>query len=714
MSRFLDSLRDDDALAIAPATTHRDLQRRSRRVAAALGDVRGRSVALGAAPTSEWVSAFLGILRAGGVAVPLPVAHPDGEILHFLDDSRAIAVVADGDFARRSGALAGHRVLDLATLDAEPRALAEPSDGDVALLLYTSGTTGRPKGACLTHANLAAQTEVLRGAWAITDRDRLLHALPLHHLHGLVVALLTTLSAGGAVELLPRFDPSLAWARLAHATTWMAVPTMTHRLVDVFDRATDGERALFSASARQLRLATSGSAALPVTLANRWRAIAGAVPVERFGMTEIGIGASNPLAGERRPGTVGPPLPTVEARIVDEHERDVPAGEAGELWIAGPSVFAGYLNRPAATAEAFAGRYFRTGDTARRSADGYLTLLGRTSVDILKSGGEKVSALEIEEVLRELAGVAEVAVVGLPDERWGDRVTCVIVRAEGHDLDGEAVRAFAKARLAPPKVPREVRFLPALPRNALGKVQKPELSRILLAEAGPRDLRFGPMPSAKSALLAAARYIQQNPKIVLEVAVNAAGAKVTLPLDVLRYFVGKATGAGKKGPKDVKLETDGPALRASMKLDAMGTPLAVAASIRVDSVKLETDELRVALRVKDIDLEVLTDKSETPVAMLIKSRALDVSKPGDIVKFLPKRPAMIVEAEGDRIVLDLMKEPKFANNPKVKRVLELLVPVLGVRSIEARGDAIVMALQPKPEGVPKVIQTIRGRAIGNE
>jgi malonyl-CoA/methylmalonyl-CoA synthetase len=254
----------------------------------------------------------------------------------------------------------------------------------------------------------------------------------------------------------------------------MAVPTMYAKLFAAFDAADDSTRARWAANAKQLRLATSGSAALPVTLGERWRVITGSYPLERYGMTEIGVGSSNPLDGERRPGTVGTPLPTVATRVVD-----------GELWIGGPSVFSGYWKRDEANRESFvteAGeRWFRTGDTIAIGADGYVKILGRTSVDILKSGGYKLSALEIEEALREHEAVAEVAVVGLPDETWGDRVIACVVPHAGRDAEcaEEPLRAFAKSRLAPYKVPKEVVVMRELPRNAVGKVVKPELVKML-------------------------------------------------------------------------------------------------------------------------------------------------------------------------------------------------------------------------------------------
>jgi malonyl-CoA/methylmalonyl-CoA synthetase len=336
----------------------------------------------------------------------------------------------------------------------------------------------------ITHANLAVQGELLREAWGYRDDDTLLHALPLHHLHGIGISLLTSLLAGARSRMLPRFDAHRVWEVFAAGgvTVWMAVPTMYQKLLEAFEAADAPTQARWAAGARRLRLCTSGSAALPVTLAARWGGLAGAVPLERFGMTEIGVGASNPLdpAG-RRPGSVGPPLPTVETRLVDEAGLDLEAGP-GELLVRGPRVFAGYWQREEATRAAFAaGGWFRTGDLAVRSADGYVRLLGRTSVDILKSGGYKLSALEIEEALRDCSAVAEVAVVGVPDETWGDRVVAVVVPAPGRAADcaTEPLRAWARDRLPPYKIPREVRVVSALPRNALGKVVKPDLVKAL-------------------------------------------------------------------------------------------------------------------------------------------------------------------------------------------------------------------------------------------
>jgi malonyl-CoA/methylmalonyl-CoA synthetase len=468
--------------------------------------LEGERVILLVSPGAAWVEAFVGVALAGGVALPLSPLYPPVELEWFARDAGASRLIVSDDLAAVAAPLAaGRSVLRFEELErGAAGASAAAFDGaadDPALLLYTSGTTGKPKGALLTHQNLATQAALLRAAWGISEHDALLHALPLHHLHGVSIALLTSLLAGSATKMLPRFDAVQVAAEIARRatvvpgastapiTTFMAVPTMYQKLFELVDSG--AAPAGFADGARALRLATSGSAALPVTLAARWRDLTGAIPLERFGMTEIGVGMSNPLdPAARRPGSVGPALPTVEARITDdvgnasEWGAGSPSGATsarGELWIRGPSVFKGYLGRQEATAAAFRDGWFRTGDVAERSEDGYFRLLGRTSVDILKSGGYKLSALEIEEALREHGAIAEVAVVGIPDETWGDRVVAVIVAAPGREAECETepLRAWARERLAPYKVPRESRVVRSLPRNALGKVVKPDIVKAI-------------------------------------------------------------------------------------------------------------------------------------------------------------------------------------------------------------------------------------------
>jgi malonyl-CoA/methylmalonyl-CoA synthetase len=513
--------RDEARLAIvdpAGSWTYADLARDAAHLARTLvaqsgtGDLAEARVALLSTPGHDFVVGLLATWMAGGIAVPLHPAHPDAELDHVLSDAGVGLVLASPAHAEPAYRLATRHTAVLSLIprkgardqrqssptppppahglgEAEPSswagALPEVGPERGAMIVYTSGTTGRPKGAVHTHRSLAAMARSMVDAWRWTPDDRILLVLPLHHVHGIVNVTLCPLWVGAVCEAPGGFDAVATWDRLASGelTLFMAVPTIYRRLITAWDDAdTDTDRrAAWSAGAAKARLMVSGSAALPVSTLERWTGLTGHVLLERYGMTELGMVLSNTL-DHRAPGHVGEPMPGVELRLVDDDGGDLdPRGDVpGELLVRGPQVFAGYWGRPDATAAAFADGWFRTGDVAVHDPDGY-RLLGRSSVDIVKTGGEKVSALEIEEVYRTHPGVADAAVVGVADAEWGERVCMALVlRPDAGDAGGAAaaaddLRAWGKQRMAAYKVPSRFVVVDDLPRNALGKVVKAEI-----------------------------------------------------------------------------------------------------------------------------------------------------------------------------------------------------------------------------------------------
>ncbi|MET0411107.1 MAG: AMP-binding protein [Polyangiaceae bacterium] len=478
--------------------TFATLHERAARLAQAL-HARGlarRRIALLAPSDASWVEAFWAICLAGGTVVPISPLYPAPEQTSLLQRSRAAALLLSetGPAGPERATLPSLRFARGALLDANAVPAFEPdvtpaSDHDAestpALLLFTSGTTGAPKGVPLSHGNVLAGAEILGSAWGLGPADRLLHTLPLHHVHGICVALLSTLLAGGSVRLLPRYDASRVLEGLAQASVLMGVPTQHKLLVEHIERLPPDDAARARRDLAALRLITSGSAKLPESLGRRLEQLSGRYPLERYGMSEVGIVLGNPLAGPRQPGSCGRALPRCDVRVVDEHGGELAPGSPGELWIRGPTVFAGYDADPRASAEAFANGFFKSGDTAVQDADGFVRLLGRTSIDIIKSGGYKLSALEIEEHLLQHPGVREAAVVGIADETWGERVVAAIVPSKGaQDASlGEAVRQWLRERVAGYKVPKQIVLVAELPRNSMGKVLKPELARALSSAA---------------------------------------------------------------------------------------------------------------------------------------------------------------------------------------------------------------------------------------
>ena len=432
-------------------------------------DLAGARVAIDARPSAAFIAAMLGTWKAGGVVVPLATSHPPAERDYVMSDSGASLVVSPQELL----------------LHGDRSALPDIDPARPALILYTSGTTARSKGVVTTHANIAAQVTSLITAWEWTAADRTLLVLPLHHVHGLINVVASALWSGAACEILPRFDAAATWSRLAsgEVSVFTAVPTIYHRLIAAWDAAPAAVQHAWSAGARGARLLMCGSAALPVTILERWRDITGHTLLERYGMTEIGMALSNPLHGARRPGHVGSPLPGVQVRVVDDSGDVVQEGTPGEIEVRGPGVFAEYWQRPDETRAAFRDGWFRTGDVAVVSAAA-CRILGRRSVDIIKSGGHKISALEIEEVMRAHPAVSECAVVAVPDPEWGERICAAVELGQGQSLSLDDLRAWLSPRLAPYKIPRALECSRPLPRNAMGKVIKPEVARWFTGDAG--------------------------------------------------------------------------------------------------------------------------------------------------------------------------------------------------------------------------------------
>jgi malonyl-CoA/methylmalonyl-CoA synthetase len=350
-----------------------------------------------------------------------------------------------------------------------------------ALMIYTSGTTGKPKGAVHTHGSLAAQIQTLVTAWQWQATDKTLLTLPLHHIHGLVNILGCGLWAGATVVILPKFDAGKVWEIFAQSdfTVFMAVPTIYSLLVEAYRAASPAQQAGYTQACQAMRLMVSGSAALPVTLLNAWQEISGHFLLERYGMTEIGMAISNPMEGFRKAGSVGKPLPGVSIRLVDEAGQVIAqAHEAGEIQVKSPCMFLEYWRKPDITKASFSAEgWFKTGDIAEQDEEGYYKILGRNSTDIIKSGGYKLSALEIEGVFLQHPEVAACAVVGLPDERWGEVVAMAVVMQAAASSAAPDLLHWGKAYLASYKIPKQVIVVAELPKNAMGKVVKNEVKQ---------------------------------------------------------------------------------------------------------------------------------------------------------------------------------------------------------------------------------------------
>jgi malonyl-CoA/methylmalonyl-CoA synthetase len=470
-----------------------ELAAASARIANALvaaGCVPGDRVAVQTDKHWQVVALYLACLRAGLVYLPLNTGYQKSELAYFFADAKPRVIVCRGETLGVVAKLAGSATV--LTLDAHGGELGDRArdlpatftpvmraPGDLAAIVYTSGTTGRSKGAMLTHRNLAANAVALVDAWGFTRGDVLLHALPVYHIHGLFVALHCALLSGSRVLWLPKFDGRQVLSHLPRATVMMGVPTFYTRLL--------AESALTRDACRSIRLFISGSAPLlPETFAAFFDRT-GHTILERYGMTETGIITSNPLAGQRVAGTVGRPLSGVEVRVVGPDGEPLAGGEVGSVEVKGANVFPGYWQMPEKTRDEFtADGYFRTGDLGQwvteRDGRGYLRLVGRAK-DLIITGGLNVYPIEIEETIDRIDGVAESAVVGVPDPDFGEAVTAVIVGKPGHALSEATIIGRLRGDIATFKLPKRVFFVGELPRNAMGKVQKNLLRERFAAQA---------------------------------------------------------------------------------------------------------------------------------------------------------------------------------------------------------------------------------------
>jgi len=436
------------------------------------GELTGTRVAVWATPTIHTSVAVVGALLAGIPVVPVNPKIGERELGHIVSDSAPSLVLAEPGVELPEPLKALPRK-DISLTGSPGELPGEPDPEAPAFIVYTSGTTGPPKGVVLPRRAIASTLDALEDAWAWTSEDVLVHGLPLFHVHGLILGILGPLRRGGSVRHLGRFSVEAAAAELAgDATMMFGVPTMYHRIAGAVAENPELAKAFGRA-----RLLVSGSAALPVHDHQRITAATGQQVVERYGMTETLMNTSVRADGVRKPGTVGVPLRGVEARLVDEAGAPIEETETvGEIHVRGPNLFTEYLNRPEATAEVLVDGWFRTGDMAVRDEDGYYRIVGRKATDLIKSGGYKIGAGEIENALLEHPGVAEAAVTGEPDPDLGERIVAWIVPSGERPAEGELADHVARL-LAPHKRPRVVRYLDALPRNDMGKVMKRALER---------------------------------------------------------------------------------------------------------------------------------------------------------------------------------------------------------------------------------------------
>ncbi|KAJ2005032.1 hypothetical protein H4R26_002184 [Coemansia thaxteri] len=469
-----------------------DLLRDARKVRAALGnrDHRGASIGMLMPNSYEYAAVQWGIWAAGGAVLPLSPMHPERELEYFITDSEARFLICHptllanvqpvlSKLGSSLQVIMSDSIMEITSADSTDDVVIDENQS--ALLIYTSGTTGKPKGVVHTHATIAAQVRALHTAWGWTSSDRLLHVLPLHHIHGIVVALCSALWAGATAEIAAKFDRSRVWSRIIDGpqdiSIFMGVPAMYSRLLGALgDMPLERQHAARAAMSR-LRLTVSGSAALPASVFKQWHQATGQVMLERYGMSEIGMALSNDAAhpAARRAGSVGKPLPSVQVRLADADGADVTdvPGASGMIQVKGPSVFKEYYGLLEKTAKEFTSDgWFITGDIGTRDEEGMYRIMGRESVDIIKSGGFKLSALEIERELLDHPSIVDAAVVGIPSEEWGEAVAAAVILRAGTLLALDDLKPWCHKRMARYKIPKQLHVVDGLPRNLMGKLDK--------------------------------------------------------------------------------------------------------------------------------------------------------------------------------------------------------------------------------------------------
>ena len=488
LSIFLKAEQYDQSVALRDkdrSYSYKDLLKASNNIATALlskkPDLKEERIGFLISPSFKYVSILWGIWKAGGIGVPLSLSATELELTHYLEDAKINLLISDNEGIKKLKKLSDD--LNIPLKDEknlkgnEGRALPEIKKKRKAMILFTSGTTNKPKGVVSTHANLEAQISSLVEAWEWQKDDFIPLILPLHHIHGIINTLSCPLWIGASVDILGGFEVEKVIEAISknNYSVFTAVPSIYFSLIDKLEKMDETELKLVQTKVKKMRLMMSGSAALAPEIHKKWKKLTGQDLLERYGMTEIGMALSNPLRGEKRPGSVGMPLPKVEICLMDNNEIITQESVPGEIMIKGPQVFLEYWNQEKATKDSFFEGWFKTGDVGE-IVQGYYKILGRASVDIIKSGGYKISALEIEDILLKHPQVKECAVIGITDKKWGEVVAAVITASE--ELTLKDIQAWSLDFLSDYKIPRSIKLLETLPKNTMGKVMKPELRKL--------------------------------------------------------------------------------------------------------------------------------------------------------------------------------------------------------------------------------------------